>query len=285
MKRRILSTLFFAGIVCLVCFHIQRAEAANSVFFADFDGAGVPDNSVNDPASWEPENPSNTWGSGTFPANGTQCLKMTGSGCGSSSFTPFPTVNNWSNGIIQVDLGWFDDDSWGIMFRRNGPQSGYFAFLGFTETIDLALFDLGTLGLNNGQCLGDVGVEEGPEPGRTVIEGKAIAAVRHNLDPIDQTGNTSYTARILADGPRIKIWYGLTENFPDDPLKEPAANKMASMIEAQDSKYTSGSVGVWQESNDGGVIDNIYVFGQIGSAVAPQMKLATSWGRIKMHGQ
>ncbi len=64
--------------------------------------------------------------------------------------------------------------------------------------------------------------------------------------------------------------------------EEPAANKMASMIEAQDSKYTSGSVGVWQESNDNGVIDNIYVFGQIGSAVAPQMKLAATWGSIKL---
>lgn len=280
--KKTLFALVFAGIVCLALFHTQKAEAANPIFFADFDGTGVPNNDVNDPANWQAENPSNTWGTGDFPANGTQALQMTGSGCGSSSFTPLPTVENWSDGIIQADFGWNDDDSWGIMFRRNAENSGYLAFFGFVETLDLALFDLGTLGMSNGQCLGDVGVEEGPEPGRTIIEGMAIAAVRHNLDPLDQTANTSYTARILAAGPMIKIWYGLTENFPDDPLEDPDPSKMASMIEAQDSTYTSGSAGLWQESNDNGIVDNIYVFDATGlTAVSPLGSLAATWGNIK----
>lgn len=280
--KRMLFAFAIAGTMCLVFFHIQGAEAASPIFFADFDGTGVPNNDVNDPANWQAENPSNTWGTRDFPANGTQALLMTGSGCGSSSFTPFPTVENWSDGVIQADFGWNDDDSWGIMFRRNAEDSGYLAFFGFVETLDLALFDLGKLGMSNGQCLGDVGVEEGPEPGRTIIEGMAIAAVRHNLDPLDQTANTSYTARILAAGPMIKIWYGLTENFPNDPLQDPDPNSVASMIEAQDSTYASGSVGFWQESNDNGIADNIYVFDATGlTAISPRGSLAATWGNIK----
>jgi hypothetical protein len=134
MKKKILLLFIFVGIVCLIFVSIQ-AEAAKPIFFADFDGKGTPNNSVNDSANWKAENPANTWGIGDFPANGTKALKMTASGCGSSGFTPFPTVENWTNGIIQADFGWFDDDSWGIMFRRNAENNGYFVFLGFTETV------------------------------------------------------------------------------------------------------------------------------------------------------
>ena len=279
MKKRMLLSFIFAGIVCLIFISIQKSEATKPVFFADFDGKGTPNDSVNDPANWKAENPANTWGIGDFPANGTKALKMTGSGCGSSGFTPLPTVENWTDGIIQVDLGWFDDDSWGIMFRRNAEDNGYFVFLGFTETIDWALFDLGKIGLLNGKCLSEApGVEEGPEPGRTIVKDKAIEAMPHNLKP-DQTGNTSYTARIIANGPKITIWYGLTKDFPDDPLKEP--KKVASMIEVEDSTYTKGSVGIWHESNDNGVIDNIYVFDKSVLAVSPQDKAAVTWGAIK----
>jgi len=279
MKKKVLFLIIFAGITCLIFVSIQNSEAEKPIFFADFDGKGTPNDSVNDPGNWKAENLSNTWGIGAFPANGTQALKMTGSGCGSSSFTPFPTVENWKNGIIQADFGWFDDDSWGIMFRRNAENDGYFVFLGFTETIDWALFDLGQIGLLNGKCLSEApGVEEGTEPGRTIIRDKAIGAAPYNLK-IDQTGSTSFTARIVADGPKITIWYGPTEDFPDDPLKEPT--NVENVIEAEDSTYTKGSVGLWQESNDNGVVDNIYVFDGSALSVFPQGKAAITWGKLK----
>jgi hypothetical protein len=63
------------GIVCLICVSITKSEAAKPIFFADFDGKGTPDDSVNDPANWKAENPSNTWGTGAFPANGTNLSK------------------------------------------------------------------------------------------------------------------------------------------------------------------------------------------------------------------
>ncbi|MFQ6042983.1 MAG: hypothetical protein ACE5PV_19190 [Candidatus Poribacteria bacterium] len=280
MKKRMLLTFIFAGIVCLIFVSIQKSEAAKPIFFADFDGKGIPDNSVNDAGNWKAENPANTWGIGDFPANGTKALKMTAGGCGSSGFTPFPTVENWTDGIIQIDLGWNDDDSWGIMFRRKDETTGYFAFFGYIETLSLALFDLAEGCGPNGKCLSETGCEQGPDGAAEAVPDKAIKAVPHNLPgTLKKVADTSYTARILADGPKIKIWYGLTKDFPDDPLKEP--KKVASMIEVEDSTYTKGSVGIWQESNDNGVIDNIYVFDKSALAVSPQGKTAITWGTIK----
>jgi hypothetical protein len=281
MKKRMLFYLILAGITCLIFTFIPKSEAQDPIFFADFDAKGTPNNTVNDSGSWKPEHPTITWAIGNFPANGTQALQMTAGGCGNSGFTPFPTVDNWSNGIIQVDLGWNDDDSWGIMFRRNSQTEGYFVFLGFTETLSLALFDLGILGLSNGQCLSDTGVEVGAEPGTEITEDKPIKTTLHNLAPLDQTANTSYTARIVAQGSTIKVWYGLTEDFPDNPLKDPNPNDVSSYIEAEDSTYTSGNVGIWHESNDNGVIDNVYVFDRAGLAVSPQENAATMWGSLK----
>jgi hypothetical protein len=280
MKKRTFLPLIFAGIACLIFVSIPKSEAAEPIFSADFDGTAIPPG-VDDPANWTPENESITWAIGDFPANGTKALQMTASGCGSSGFTPFPTVENWSDGIIQIDLGWNDDDSWGIMFRRNGEMEGYFAFFGYIETLSLALFDLaGGCGVN-GQCINEAGCEEGPEPGANVIEETAIKTILHNLpEPLETVANTSYTARISAIGPEITIWYGLTANFPADPLEEPG--EVAAKIEVEDSTYTAGSVGIWHESNDNGVIDNIYVFDTSAlTPVFPQGKVAITWGAIK----
>lgn len=275
-----LFALVFVWMICITLIGIQKSEAVEPIFFADFDSKGIPNDSVNDPGSWKPQNPGTVWAIGDFPANGTKALQQTAEGCGASGFTPFPTIENWSDGIIQVDLGWNDDDSWGIVFRWDGKNAGYFVFLGFEETIDLALFDLAKLGLQNGQCLSDTGVEFGPEPGREITEDKAIKVVPHNLPKLDKTGNTSYTARILAQGPKIKIWYGLTENFPDSPLKEPG--KVAAMIEVEDSTYTKGMIGIWHESQHNGLVDNIYVFDETALAVSsPEGKLAVTWGALK----
>ena len=217
MNKRICLPLIL-GIACLIFVSIQKSEAAKPIFFADFDGKGIPNDGVNDAGNWKAENPSNTWGIGEFPANGTKALKMTASGCGSSGFTPFPTVENWTDGIIQADFGWFDDDSWGIMFRRKDETTGYFAFFGFTETLSLALFDLAEGCGINGKCLSETGCEQGPDGSAEAVEDKAIKVVPHNLPKRDQTGNTSYTARILAEGPKIRIWYGLTKDFPEKTL-------------------------------------------------------------------
>ena len=278
MKKIILFLL--AVMACLA--YVRRSEAVEPVFFANFDKGGIPNEGVNDPKNWKPQNPALIWGIGDFPANGTKALQMMASGCGTSGFTPLPGLERWSDGIIQMDMGWRDDDSWGIVFRWDGESNGYFVFFGFEETINLALFDLAQLGLKNAQCLSQVpGAEQGPEPGAKIKEDAPglLKVVPHNL-PIDKTANTSYTGRIMAQGPKIKIWYGLTKDFPDDPLKEP--QNVSAVIEVEDSTYSEGMIGIWHESNDNSVVDNIYVFDQKALSVAPSReKMATVWGRLK----
>jgi len=147
------------------------------------------------------------------------------------------------------------------------------------ETVNLALFDLAELGLANGQCLSEAGAENGVEPGGEIID-KFLDVIPHDFKKMT-TGPAavSYTGRVYADGPTIKVWYGLTEDFPDDPLQEPT--KIPVMLEINNSAHVQGGVGIWQESNDNGIIDNIYVFDEKGLAVAPKGKLATTWGLLK----
>ena len=280
VKKWRLFALTLAGVVCLFLAHPKGSAAQDPIFFADFDGGGADND---DPNNYVAENAGNTWGIGDFPANGTNALQMTGGGCGSSSFTPFPTVENWSNGIIQFDMGWNDDDSWGIMFRREDEETGYLAFFGWIETVHLALFDLGVMGMTNGQCLSQAAgaIEDGVEPGGAIIN-NFLVTVPHGFEGMT-TGpaDVSYTGRILADGPKIVVWYGPTEDFPDDPLEEPTG--VALKIEFEDDTYEAGSVGIWQESNDNGIIDNLYVFGDNAlTPVEPLGKLATAWGKLKV---
>jgi len=271
MKTRIFTLFIFATLLLVIA--SAKLEAVRTIFFADFDSKGIPDISVNDPKSWKPENPGTQWQIADFPANKTKGLKQVAEGCGTSGFTPFPdpqgNLKNWRDGVIQVDLGWGDDDSWGIMFRRTAVDKGYFAFFGFTETQFLILMDLAQGCGMTGKCLDENGCENNP--------GKVIKQVPHNLPNRDQTNNTSYTARISAQGPDIKIWYGLTADFPKNPL-EPV-KKFASMIEVEDSTYTKGSVGIWHESMSNSFIDNVIVYG--GLAVDPQGKTALTWGALK----
>jgi hypothetical protein len=82
----------------------MHAAAQTPVFFADFDGGGKPA-LADDPAFYDSENAAMTWDIGPFAANGTDALKMTGGGCGSSGFAPLPGVEDWSDGVIQLDMG------------------------------------------------------------------------------------------------------------------------------------------------------------------------------------
>ena len=68
MRKKILFAFIFAGIACLILAHVQRIEASEPIFFADFDAGGIPNDSVNDPGNWEPENAAIIWAVADFPA-------------------------------------------------------------------------------------------------------------------------------------------------------------------------------------------------------------------------
>ena len=106
---------------------LQPASA--QIFFADFeDGSGV-----NDPAQWLPDNAGQNWGIAAFPGSG-QGLKNLNEGCGTSGNTPWPGVTDFSDGIIQLDMSWDDDDSWGVVFRKTADNAGYLVVFGYIET-------------------------------------------------------------------------------------------------------------------------------------------------------
>lgn len=114
---------------------LQPASA--QVFYADFeDGIGF-----NDPAQWVPDNAGQTWGIADFPGSG-KGLKNLNEGCGTSGNTPLPGVTNFQDGIIQLDMSWEDDDSWGVVFRKTADDAGYLVVFGYIETTGVLVADL-----------------------------------------------------------------------------------------------------------------------------------------------
>jgi hypothetical protein len=247
---------------------------AQTIFFADFEDnspAAFPNQDSNDISKWIPENPDQIWALDSFP-NGTQGLLQTVEGCGISGNCPLPGVDNFSDGIIQLEMSWGDDDSWGVVFRRTAADKGYLVVFGYFETpaVIVALLDQGCADV--GMCLDQVECENNPD--------KTLAQVEHGMptDALTQDNSVAYLGRIEAIGDTIRVWYKpLAEVSPH------AADLGAPLVEIQDSTHTSGSVGVWHESQGDCMIDNVLVTGPTfaPTAVSPNGKTTATWGSIK----
>ena len=255
-----ISLSLIVGLTLFVFTVIQ--VSAQVSFFADFEDnskKAVPNKGVNDAANWKPENAGQKWGLAKF-ANGTQGLQHTTSGCGNSGNTPLPGNITFTDGVIEVDAAWKDDDSWGIIFRQTAPDKGYLAFFGYNETPRVILADLAKGCGKMGQCL-----NEGTncEENRNLV----IADEPHKLGGgLDQSGNVIYKLKVEANGNHIKLSYG-------------KLGEEKVIVDVKDDTYKRGSVGIWQESNDNSMIDNVKITG--GLAVNPQWKLATMWSWLK----
>lgn len=189
-----------------------------------------------------------------------------------SGNTPFPGVKNLTNGIIQLEMSWGDDDSWGVIFRKSAQKKGYLVVFGGNETpaVIVALLDKGCADV--GKCLDQVGCENNPQ--------NTLAQVPHGLGQVDQTNNTIYFGRVEARGDTIKVWY-----LKRADVKDPFSRNMGDpIVEIKDATHKSGSVGVWHETQGNCMIDNVLVTGPgffSGLAVNPQMKTATTWGDLR----
>ena len=244
-----------------------------TLFFADFESGSrktIPSKAVNDPKNWQPENPQTLWEVADF-ANGTKGLRQTAEGCGTSGNTLLPGMTrNFTDGIIQLEMSFGDDDSAGIIFRKSAEDKGYLVVFGVTETpvVIVALLDKGCAKVGN--CLDQVACEN--NAANTLIE------VPHGLGEMDQTNNTVYFGRIEARGNTIKVWY-----LRRDDVKNPNAENLGKpIVEIRDSTHKSGSVGFWHESMQNGMIDNILVTGPGGfRSVDDQEELVTTWGTLK----
>ena len=260
MRRKVFSygSILF-GIVLF--FSIATQADAQVLFEADFDSGGP----ANDAANWKAENPAQTWGIEDFAANGTKALKHTSAGCANSGNTPFPAagMESWTDYIVEMDAAWNDDDSWGIIVRQTAVDKGYLAFFGYIETPHVALADL-ALGCGKvGECFSEGVNCEGNDD---LVIGRAD----HGLgDGLAQDASVIYRLRVEVVGDSIKVSYG-------------EIGKETVLIDVKDSTYASGGVGIWQESNDNGFIDNIKVTAVSSDvAVNPHGLLTTTWATIK----
>ncbi|MHC4806529.1 MAG: discoidin domain-containing protein, partial [Planctomycetota bacterium] len=80
--------------------------------------------------------------------------------------------------------------------------------------------------------------------------------VPHGLgSSLTQDLTVSYTGRIEAKGDTIRVWFLPTANIAD-----PLGDLGVPLVEIQDAAHAGpGSVGIWQESNDNSMIDNVLV--------------------------
>jgi hypothetical protein len=244
-----------------------QSAIAGTVFFADFEsGAGA-----NDVAQWVPENEGQVWEVQDFPGSG-KGLAQTVEGCGISGNSPLPGVTDFSDGVIQLDMSWADDDSWGVILRQTAPDKGYLVVFGYIETpaVIIALLDKGCAAV--GQCLDQVSCENNPD--------NTIVQEPHTLgEDLTQDLTVAYRGRILAHGDTISVWYLPVADAPSN-LKAGSDDWGEPLVTIQDGTHASGAVGVWHESQGGSMIDNVWVHAGLVS-VDTQGKLATSWGSIK----
>ncbi len=258
---RIQKTTLLCALIALAALLVLQPATAQIIFSEDFEGS--------DPG-WAPDNGGQIWEiTPDFP-NGTAGYLNTVEGCGNSGNTPIG-FDNFSDGIIQLEMSWGDDDSWGIVLRKTADDAGYLVVFGYNETPSVIIADLADGCADTGNCLDQVGCENG---------GNELLQVDHGLGAdLTQDNSVSYTGRIEAIGDTIKVWY-----LPTADVASPTGDLGAPTVEFQTDGAHSGpgSVGVYQESQGGCMIDNVWVTGAAGiTPVEPQGKLAASWGRIK----
>ena len=221
--------------------------ASAQIFYADFeDGIGA-----NDPAQWVPDNTGQNWGIADFPGSG-KGLKNLLEGCGTSGNTPVPGVTNFQDGIIQLDMTWEDDDSFGVIFRKTADDAGYLVVFGYIETPAVIIADLADGCAATGNCLSDSGCESG---------GLELIQVDHGFGAnLTMDLSVSYTGRIEVKGDTIRVWFLPTADIPD-PL-DPLGDLGEPLVEFQHGAHAGpGSVGIWHESAGGCMIDNLLIAG------------------------
>ena len=260
---RVLATLSMAVIL------VGTARAQVS-FFADFDGPNaVPGPEVNDPANWEILAPGQVLAVEDHPTNGTQALKITVEGCGTSGMFMMPGVDDFEDGIIQIEMNAGDDDSFGVVFRRSADDAGYLVFFGTIETPAVIVVDLLTCGAQ-GQCFDQLACENN--------EGNTLAQEPHGM-VIGLGNNTDTLGRVEVTGNRIQVWYTLIEDVAD-PMADDLG--IPPLVDITDDQFSApGAAGLWHESQSNSYYDNVWLTGNTGLAVDAASKATVTWAHMK----
>ena len=273
-----MKRVYFMMLIALFLVMLISHASAQIIFFADFEAGSsdaVPDASVNDPANYVSENEGTIWAESTdFPDGGT-ALHQTAEGCGISGNTPLPSVDDFSDGIIQAVFSWQDDDGVGFQFRRVGDDSGYLVAFGYNETAQIIIGSLADGCCPSGQCLDQCSCENG---------GNELVGVDHGLGAgLSQDNSVAYFGRIQVTGRLIEVWYMPLADVPNLFVdSEELGDPVATYNGADD--LGPGIVGVWHESWRNGRIGSILVTGSNGFTTTtgdPDAKLSTAWDDIK----
>lgn len=256
--------------VALVALLTTTASAQIS-FLADFEDASkaaIPGPEVNDMANWDVTAPGQVLALEAHPTNGTQAMKITVEGCGTSGNFMMPGVDSFKDGIIQCEMNAGDDDSFGVVFRRASDVEGYLVFFGTIETPAVIVADLFTCGAQ-GQCFDQLSCENN--------DNNTLAQEPHGM-VIGIGNNTDTIGRVQVDGNRIRVWYALVEDVADPMADNLSIPPLVDITDDQFSK--AGAVGLWHESMANSYYDNVWV-AEGGLAVDPSSKAAVTWGSLK----
>ena len=288
------------------------------LWFADFELPGKTHSfpkRVNTPDNWNlnVENPGTVWR--TTTRGNSRALMQTAEGCVTSGNTPIPSSPQFSDGFIDLEMSWGDDDSVGVTFRATwgnnkgvlgGEDSwgtGYLVVFGYNETIALMLHDMAKGCTEPGHCLNnDPAVQERENNNHCDLGGTraAIGLVRLDWKRVDfevggvkagiveggrgampQDNKHILFGRIRAIGNQIDIWYGEVDKVNPETID----GGLEPMMSVTDDKYQTGEVGIWHESWKDGIIDNLIIANkggiQEGFSVDAKGKLATVWGATK----
>ncbi len=132
------ATLF--TITALLVFTVIGQANAKVVWYADFEPdattKAIPGPEVNNPDNWNDlvEMPDIFWDisdvGAEYPdsgrAAGEHGLIQITEGCAVSGHTELPFSPEFTDGIIDLEASWADDDTWGVTFRRTPAALTYF---------------------------------------------------------------------------------------------------------------------------------------------------------------
>ena len=251
---------------------LATPATAQLAFLADFEEgskAAVPGPEVNDVNNWDILAPGQTLVVTDHPTNGTLGLKITVEGCGNSGMFMPPSIDDFTDGIIQVEMNPGDDDSFGVVFRRSSDTKGYIVFFGTVETPAVIVAGMDKCGAQ-GVCWAQNTCENN--------EANTLAQEPHGM-ALGIANNSDTIGRVEVTGDRIRVWYALLEDVAD-----PMADKLNidPLIDITDGDFgAAGAVGLWHESMANGFYDNFWVTSAGGLAVDPAAKASLTWGHLK----
>ena len=300
---------------------------------AEFPTRAVPGPEVNDPESWfSDESPSQVYDIMPFADYADldhrkgHAFQYLTEGCASVGNMDLPgdagTDNNFfSNGIIQIEWSWDDNDQWGLVFRKSDQHAGYLVFYGHNCAPSVALVPLtpppgADAGIADptGACMamrGD-GLPDDDAGAYGWLpnndwwfrmdheHGMFECGVEHCERNAETRGDMIqgnvevFFSRIEAIDNNIKVWFWRSDLIPDqtfwdDPL-DPDSSKLGEpIIDVTDNRWDhrSGHIGVFNESQGNCAWDNLVVMDHSGwlasggTSVDPNDKLSTYWGAVK----